>query len=217
MDLNTYVDSVRGGVTDAAALADERTQDVAHRLGGAIDSATRLALIRALSDAAGEISADLAPIAVELRMAGSDPEFVVRVPAAGAEPTLLLPEREVPAEPAEPDPDDEPVARISLRLPASVKSRVDEMADRDGISTNAWLLRAIMDALGDRRGRETHPTPPEPPGTPYLGSYGPFGPHGVFGVNGPFGPGGVFGSATDAKREPDRPQGRRGNVQGWAR
>jgi hypothetical protein len=212
MDLTTYVEMVRNGVTDAAALADEHTQQVAARLGGPLDSATRLALIRALSDAAGAVSAELAPISVELRMTGSDPELVVQVPTPGSEPTLLLPSAPEPEEIAEPESEDEPVARISLRLPASVKSRVDEMADRDGISTNAWLLRAIMDALGDRRPGDP-PSPPEPPAAPIFGLHGPFGPHGVFGPNGPFGPSGLFGSDPDrGKREQ-----RRGSVQGWVR
>ena len=158
-------------------------------------------------------------------MSGADPELVVVVPAPSAEPTLLLPDdHAVPpatTEPPEPEGgeplevDDEPVARISLRLPASVKSRVDEKADRDGISTNAWLLRAVMDALEDR---PTPPLPPIPPVPPIPVTTDPFGPYGVFGPNGPFGPGGVFGGR--GRRHADLPGGRpprRGTVQGWVR
>ncbi len=150
MNLTTYVDSVRAGVADAAALADDHTRHVAERLGGAIDSATRLALINALSDAADTISADLAPGSVVLRMSGSEPEFDVSLPNSGGatEPTLLLREPDESPEPDALDLEDEPVARISLRIPASVKARVDQMADQEQISTNAWLLRAVMDALG---------------------------------------------------------------------
>ena len=64
---------------NAAALADDHTRQVAERLGGAIESSTRLALIQALSDAASTISAELAPSSVEVRMVGQDPEFVVSV------------------------------------------------------------------------------------------------------------------------------------------
>src|SRR5215211_3364208 len=91
MDLSPYLESVRGGVAQASALADEHTQHIAERLGTAIEASTRLALIEALSDAAGTISAELAPSSVELRMVGQDPEFVVSVQTAEAEPTLLLP------------------------------------------------------------------------------------------------------------------------------
>jgi hypothetical protein len=141
MDLSPYIESVRAGVVSASSLADEPTQHVAARLGTAIESSTRLALIRALSDAAGTISAELAPSSVEVRMVGSEPEFVVSIQTADAEPTLLMPESEQAGEDAAAtsDVEDEPVARISLRLPQSVKTRVDEIASAEGISTNAWM------------------------------------------------------------------------------
>jgi hypothetical protein len=224
MDLSPYIASVRVGVVNASSLADEQTRLVAERLGTALESSTRLALIQALSDAAGSLSAEMAPSSVELRMVGQDPEFVVSIQTAEAEPTLLLPDAEPDPEPAgEPqtsEPDDEPVARITLRLPQSVKARVDEMASTEGISTNAWLIRAVMDALADRSGSRSEwrqpPRPPMPPSPNVIfGQSGPFGPHGVFGPEGPFGPGGPFG---DRPKRPEREERRsRGNVQGWVR
>jgi Arc-like DNA binding domain len=230
MDLSPYIESVRTGVAKASSLADEQTQHVAERLGTAIESSTRLALIQALSDAAGTISADLAPSSVELRMIGTDPEFVVTVQTGEAEPTLLMPEAEVASaeasEPSSTETDEEPVARITLRLPQSVKSRVDEVASSEGISTNAWLIRAVMDALSERSGsRAEWPLPPHPPQPPHphmppspnviFGVGGPFSEQGVFGPEGPFGPGGVFGERLRrARREEKRS---RGNVQGWVR
>jgi Ribbon-helix-helix protein, copG family len=219
MDLSPYIDSVRTGVTNASSLADEQTQHVAERLGTAIESSTRLALIQALSDAAGTISAELAPSSVELRMVGTDPEFVVTVQTAEAEPTLLMPEPEPGDEDtsasATAEPDDEPVARITLRLPQSVKARVDEMASSEGISTNAWLIRAVMDALADRSGpRHEWPQPPRPPMPP--------SPDVIFGLRssvfepeGPFGPGGLF--AERLRRAGREERRSRGNVQGWVR
>jgi hypothetical protein len=228
MDLSPYLETVRQGVTSAAALGDDSTRQTAERLGGAVESSTRLALIRALSDAAAQISAETAPTSVELRMNGPDPELVVLVPAPTPEPTLLLPDdfARYPGPPAgapedadsalgEPGgtEDDEAVARISLRLPASVKTKVDEKADRDGISTNAWLLRAVMVALDDR------PVPPPPPSRPAPQTEsGPFGPYGVFGPNGPFGAGGMFGGrGRRPGDEPGADPARRGTVQGWVR
>jgi Ribbon-helix-helix protein, copG family len=224
MDLSPYIESVRTGVANASSLADEQTQHVAERLGTAIESSTRLALIQALSDAAGTISADLAPSSVEL---GMDPEFVVTVQTGEAEPTLLMPETGIASteasEPSSTETDEEPVARITLRLPQSVKARVDEMASSEGISTNAWLIRAVMDALSERSGsRAEWPQPPHPPQPPIppspnviFGVGGPFSEQGVFGPEGPFGPGGVFGERLRrARREEKRS---RGNVQGWVR
>ena len=219
MNLSSYVTQVRDGVTQAAALADDHTRQVAERLGGAVDASTRLALIQALSDAAGTISAELAPSSVELRMVGQDPEFVVSVHTDESEPTVLYPESGTETsgmsigEPAA-DPDEEPVARISLRLPQSVKVKVDEIAAADGISTNAWLTRAVLDALGEREG---HPEWPHHPGAPHppviFGPHGPFGPHGVFGQHGPFGAAGLFGGRP-GKGGGDQPP-RHGRVQGW--
>ena len=221
MDLSPYLETVQRGVTTAAALGDDSTRLVAEHLGGAVEASTRLALISALSDAAAQISAEIAPSSVELRISGVDPELVVSVAAPTAEPTLLLP---TDAEPPRSDlddisaaDDDEPVARISLRLPASVKSRVDEQADEEGISTNAWLLRAVMDALSQRQA-PAPPTPPAPPAAP--GEGGPFGPYGVFGPHGPFGPSGLFGRRNAGAHhapEASAPPSQRGTVQGWVR
>lgn len=221
MDLSPYIESVRGGVVNASSLADEQTQYVAERLGTAIESSTRLALIQALSDAAGSISAEMAPSSVELRMVGQDPEFVVSIQTAEAEPTLLLPDAEpdldATGESSANEPDDEPVARVTLRLPQSVKARVDEVASSEGISTNAWLIRAVMDALSERSGpRPEWPRPPMPPSPmPIPTPGGPFGQHGVFGPEGPFGPGGMFGERPKRPGREDRRS--RGNVQGWVR
>ena len=223
MDLSPYIESVRAGVVSASALADEPTQHVAARLGTAIESSTRLALIRALSDAAGTISAELAPSSVEVRMVGSEPEFVVSIQTADAEPTLLMPESEQAGEDAAAtsDVEDEPVARISLRLPQSVKTRVDEIASAEGISTNAWLIRAVMDALSERSSAPASewPQPPRPPMPPapgaVFGPYGPFGEHGVFSPEGPFGPAGALRDRLRRAAREDRRS--RGNVQGWVR
>jgi hypothetical protein len=219
MDLSPYIESVRTGVANASSLADEQTQHVAKRLGTAIESSTRLALIQALSDAAGTISADLAPSSVELRMVGTDPEFVVTVQTGEAEPTLLMPEpdreSEGPDEPPGTEAEDEPVARITLRLPQSVKTRVDEMASSEGISTNAWLIRAVMDALSERSGsRPEWPQPPRSPMPPSPDVI--FGLRSsVFGPEGPFGPGGPFGERLRRAGRQERRS--RGNVQGWVR
>ena len=223
MDLSPYIESVRAGVVSASSLADEQTQHVAARLGTAIESSTRLSLIRALSDAAGTISAELAPSSVEVRMVGSEPEFVVSIQTADAEPTLLMPESEQLSEEAvgASDVEDEPVARITLRLPQSVKTRVDEIASSEGISTNAWLIRAVMDALAERSSGPASewPQPPRPPMPPapgaVFGPYGPFGEHGVFSPEGPFGPAGALRDRLRRAARDDRRS--RGNVQGWVR
>ena len=214
MELSPYIESVRAGVVNASSLADAQTQHVAQRLGTAIESSTRLALIQALSDAAGTISAELAPSSVELRMVGQDPEFVVSLQTTESEPTLLMPEPESASEETA-EAEDEPVARITLRLPQSVKGRVDEVASSEGISTNAWLIRAVMDALSERSGsRPEWPQPPRPPMPPSPEMI--FGLRSsVFGPEGPFGPGGPL--AERLRRAGREERRSRGNVQGWVR
>ncbi|GAA0959825.1 hypothetical protein GCM10009554_74040 [Kribbella koreensis] len=203
MELDHYLESVRRSVENATALADDQTRSVAQRLGATLDDAGRLALISALSDAAGEISRELSPGSVELRMAGGRPEFVV-TPApsqlTGNDDDDLDDEM---AEPAAADlalDADEPTARITLRLPMSVKNKVDEAATAEGISSNAWLMRTVMTALTS--GRSGYGRPPRPPRAPRpgifapdgpLGPEGPLGPDGIFGQGGVFGPEGVFG------------------------
>ncbi|TMR11328.1 toxin-antitoxin system HicB family antitoxin, partial [Nonomuraea zeae] len=56
--------------------------------------------------------------------------------------------------PPAPDADDGGTSRISLRVPEHLKPRIEEAAARDGLSVNAWLVRAVSSALepgGPRR------------------------------------------------------------------
>src|SRR3954471_4402784 len=157
MELDHYLESVRRSVQNATALADDQTRSVAERLGATLDDAGRLALISALSDAAGEISRELSPGSVELRMAAGRPEFVVTpAPSQLSDSDDDLDDQNDEAlgadEALAPDAD-EPTARITLRLPMSVKNKVDEAAAAEGISSNAWLMRTVMTALTGDRGR----------------------------------------------------------------
>lgn len=243
MELDHYLESVRRSVENATALADDQTRSVAQRLGATLDDAGRLALISALSDAAGEISRELSPGSVELRMAGGRPEFVV-TPA----PSQLTGPDDDDSDNDDNTADDasaseifdldadEPTARITLRLPMSVKTKVDEAANAEGISANAWLMRTVMIGLTGDRGRRGGPRPPRPPRPPRgfdgvfgpdgpLGPDGPFGKDGAFGPNGPFAPEGVFGDRGGRRGERGHGRGgRRGGqggpnqqMQGWVR
>src|ERR1700749_3392357 len=80
MALTPYVDAVRHELSVAEASAGEAAQDLADRLSAPLQSAVRLALLEALSAAAEEITGELAPRSVEVRLRGRDPEFVVSAP-----------------------------------------------------------------------------------------------------------------------------------------
>jgi HicB family len=149
MDLEPYVENLRRGLVVAADAGGDEARALAERLAGPLESATRLALLDALSAAADEITRDLAPGSVELRLRGGEPEFVVTSPP-GDEAFEAAPR----APSAPPEPDEGGTSRITLRLPEYLKPRVEEAAAQAGVSVNAWLVRAVAAALDpEDRGR----------------------------------------------------------------
>lgn len=80
MELTPFVDAMRRDLSAATALADEPTRNIVDRLGTTLDTTARLAMYDALSQACAEISRELSPGAVEVRLAGRDPQFVVTTP-----------------------------------------------------------------------------------------------------------------------------------------
>ena len=151
MDLTPYVASLRHELAVAADAGGEDARALAERLTAPLESATRLVLLDALSAAAAEITRDLAPGSVDLRLRGREPTFVVTPPPADRpfeEPAPLA--ADVPL-PATPEGEEGTVARISFRLTEHLKGRIEEAAAQAGLSVNAWLVRAAGAAV-DRRG-----------------------------------------------------------------
>jgi hypothetical protein len=142
MDLTPYVENLREKLAVAAEAGGDEARALAERLTAPLDSATRLMLLDALSAAADDITLELAPGSVELRLRGGEPDFVV-APAPVDEP----PERPAAAPP--PEEDDGPVARINLRLPEQLKAGVEQAAARERLSVNAWLVRAAAAAVAN--------------------------------------------------------------------
>ncbi|WP_153505022.1 hypothetical protein [Cumulibacter manganitolerans] len=198
MDISNYLRRVQEGVSNAAALADDDTKQVVARLGTSIESAVQLALIEALSDAAAEIGAELAPGSVGMSMQGLTPRFTVALPPATGEPTYLAPE-EQPTEEGGEDADDT-VVRFSLRLPKWAKDKADKRASEEGVSTNTWLAERVIRELSSR-GRPGRP----PFGGPFGGP--PFGPPPFWGGRrGPEDRDGERGPEGDQRAERDREQ-----------
>ncbi|MER6013397.1 toxin-antitoxin system HicB family antitoxin [Streptomyces bluensis] len=148
MDLTPYVDTLRRELAVAAEAGGEDARELAERLTAPLESATRLTMLHVLSAAMDEITRELAPGSVDVRLRGLDPDFVVTLPsrdddrfdavAAPAEPL---------APPAPVDGDEGATARVNLRLPAHLKARAEEAAAREGLSVNAWLVRAVSAAV----------------------------------------------------------------------
>jgi hypothetical protein len=152
MDLTRYVENIRRDLAVAAEAGGEQARALAERLTAPLESAIRLTLLDALSDAADELTRERAPGSVELRLRAGEAEFVV-TPVPADEPAT-----DVPPPPAPPEADEGAMARINLRLPEQLKTGIEQAAGRERLSVNAWLVRAAAAALAhgddDRRPRQ---------------------------------------------------------------
>ena len=164
MELTQYVESLRRELTTAAEVGGEDARALAGRLLRPLDAAVRLTLLEALSAAAEEISAELAPGAVDVRLRGGTAGFVVTPPPAPAGPAADDAETgpvEVRLPVAEGD--DAAMVRINLRLPANLKALIEDAAAGGGISVNAWIVRAAATGLASDGRRATRPAPAQQP------------------------------------------------------
>ncbi|WP_189158487.1 ribbon-helix-helix protein, CopG family [Lentzea pudingi] len=148
MDLTPYVASLGRELLTAVETGGDEASALVERLTVTMESAIRLALLEALSAAADEITADLAPDSVQVLLRGRDPKFVVTRRAP--EPAAVAPEP-TPAEDVTAGFDDGTTVRINVRLPEPLKAAIDEAAAKEGRSVNAWLVRAASAQLSPKR------------------------------------------------------------------
>lgn len=134
MNLTVVIESLQDELVAVAELGDERAAEIGRRLADLLGANLRLRLIDVLSQAALEISSGLPSGHVEVRLAGADPELVY-VEADG--------EQAAPA-------GEDLSARITLRLPDSLKAAVEKASAREGVSVNTWLVRALARAVEQR-------------------------------------------------------------------
>jgi len=147
MELEPHVNTLREQLAVAADAGGDDARALAERLAAPMDAAVRLMLLDVLASAAAEITAELAPGSVELRLrGGSDPEFVVTSPPAETDASNEAAHADALAA-GDALAGEGPVARINLRLPDQLKGRVEEAALREGLSVNAWLVRAAAAAV----------------------------------------------------------------------
>lgn len=147
MDLKQYVDNVRRELAVVAEAGGDDARALAERLSAPLGSAIRLTLLDVLSVAANEITRDLAPGSVELRLRDGDPSFAVTPPVLD-EPAPAAQHSEAPKTDPVMEPDEDgAMTRINLRLPEHLKARIEEAAGNEGRSVNAWLVRAATAAL----------------------------------------------------------------------
>jgi hypothetical protein len=130
MEMAPHVDALIADL-DAVAVGDDATAEATRRLAAALRASAGLRLLDALADAVLELNEQLPAGRVEVRLAGRDPQ-------------LVYVEHQAPA-PHAPEAGD--TARISLRLPAGLKTDIEAAAAREAVSVNAWLVRALSRSL----------------------------------------------------------------------
>ena len=151
MDLTPYLETLRADLAAAAAPGGPETTRAAELLGHSLESSARLALLEALSDAAAEITTRLSDATVEVRLRGRSADLVV----TQQEPSP-------PADDATPAPlvDGGDLTRLTLRMPETLKTHVEQVAAAEGISVNAWLVRAVTSAIRFPAGPPARPAKP---------------------------------------------------------
>ena len=141
MQLDSHIQAIQQELAGTAALGDEATSEAARRMSDALAATLHLHLLDLLGEAALEITGQIEPGRVEVRLAGRDPELVVIADETPDTSQVGFGE--------------EASGRITLRLPESLKAGIEAAADREGISTNAWLVRTIARTLDQRSARKS--------------------------------------------------------------
>jgi hypothetical protein len=148
MDLGPYIEEIHRQLEAAAEAGGEEARELAERLVAPLDAAIRLALQDVLAAAAEEITVELAPGSVELRLRAREPEFVVTPPPADPTADDRGEDDKTPSVwPATTEGEEGSVSRINLRLPEHLKARIERAATSEGLSVNSWLVRASATAL----------------------------------------------------------------------
>ena len=160
MDLRPYLDNIHTQLAVAAEAGGDEARALAERLVAPLDAAIRLTLQDVLAAAAEEITCELAPGSVELRLRGRDPEFVVTPPPVDLSADDLSEDDRSREPTGSVEGDERAMSRINLRMPDQLKGRIEQAAGTEGLSVNSWLVRAASAALertdpGRRRERRS--------------------------------------------------------------
>ena len=150
MELTSYVEALRAQLSAAGGIGGPETAAVAERLGDALESAARLAIQQAICDAAEQITRDLAPGAVEVRLRAQELDFVTTLPTPLDRDVVMAPVQVAATSPGRGEAvegADSGTARISFRPSEQLKARIEEAAERAGQSVNAFLVTTLTAAL----------------------------------------------------------------------
>src|SRR5437763_1767994 len=141
MNVAAYVEALQQDLANVAGVGDDAIAEAARRIATALESSLRLRLMDALGEAAAELTNQLPEGHVEVRVAAGEPELVYVPDPGSPAPTSL----------------EDLSARITLRLPETLKTIVDAAAQEAGVSANTWLLQQITRRADPKRRRRPRP------------------------------------------------------------
>ncbi len=132
---NAVATQVRLGGDDLAGIADQLLE--------ALRPSLRQTLMEVLEAAATEISSQLPGQRVEIRIREGDPELLVTDVDPSSTDTIETETLE---------------ARLTLRLPDSLKSVIEDAAENSGDSINSWIVGALRSKTHTRVGSHVKTT-----------------------------------------------------------
>jgi hypothetical protein len=135
MDVGMIITKLEAAVDRQALVAGSQPEvdAAAAALLEVLTPALREAVLDLAGQAAAEVAAQLPDREVDVVISDGDPSLRV----TGRDPEMGR---------------DEPLdARITLRLPPRLKSRIESAADERGESVNAWLVRSLSQSASARR------------------------------------------------------------------
>jgi predicted HicB family RNase H-like nuclease len=137
MHLDHVYIEIENAVDNQVRIGSPELAEVATELMTALRPSFERALLGVIQEAAAEISAQLVGQSVEVRLSEGEPSLVITE------------DRTAPT-----DDHEELEARVTVRLPSSLKSLIEESASSTGDSMNGW----VVDALRTRAGRKMRGT-----------------------------------------------------------
>jgi HicB family len=135
MHTETYVEALREDLARVAAVGDETTAHAAELLAVALEASLSRRLQEALSEVALELSAQLDQGRVEVRVAGGDTDLIYIGDTPPVAPIAA---------------DEAFTARLTLRLPESLKAQLEAAAATSGVSVNTWLVQTLSRVVEPR-------------------------------------------------------------------
>ena len=129
MQVQSIINAVQAALASQGSLAggDVAVEEAIDHLTAALAPAIRQAAMDLAEQAACEVRAQLPDRTVDLILSDGDPSLRIAESAATVEPNSA----------------EELDARITLRVPPSLKSLIEDAADTAGASVNSWVLDAL--------------------------------------------------------------------------